>query len=89
MSSVREAVGGFLEGSHGDRVYVRDEAGHRALHHYAGLHSEVGADIFLVSRALGHSRPSTTLNHYGHLASGGLEVLRSKIDMRGAQPLHR
>ncbi len=38
MSSVREAVGGFLEGSHGDRVYVRDEASHRALHHYAGLH---------------------------------------------------
>ena len=28
----------FLEGSHGDRAHVRnDAADHRALHHYAGL----------------------------------------------------
>lgn len=63
---------------------------HGLRHTFAAITlSEVGADILLVSRALGHSRPSTTLNHYGHLASGGLEVLKSKIDMRGAQPLHR
>ncbi|SMY05010.1 AraC-type DNA-binding protein [Brevibacterium aurantiacum] len=55
MSSVREAVGGFLEGSHGDRVYVRDEAGHRALHHYAGLHSLFARHLRNVER-LPHKR---------------------------------
>ena len=31
----------FLEGSHGDRVYVLRRAGHRALHHFMGHYSEL------------------------------------------------
>ena len=32
-------VESFLEGSHGDRAHVHDEAGHRGLHHLMGHYS--------------------------------------------------
>ena len=37
MTPFESAVRGSLEGSHGGRVIVDDELGHRALHHHAGL----------------------------------------------------
>ena len=37
MTPFESAVRGSLEGSHGDRVLVRDDHGATALHHYAGL----------------------------------------------------
>ena len=33
-----------------------------------------------VSRALGHARPSITLDRYGHLAPAGLEPLMDQVD---------
>lgn len=42
--------------------------------------SEAGADILLVSRAMGHAKPSVTLDKYGHLAPAGLAPLMAKID---------
>ncbi|MGP5087975.1 sulfatase family protein [Brachybacterium tyrofermentans] len=41
MTPFESAVRGSLEGSHGDRVLVRDDHGATALHHYAGLNSNI------------------------------------------------
>lgn len=50
-------------------------------HTFAAIElSEAGGDILSLSRALGHSKPSTTLNEYGHLAPAGLEPLMARID---------
>lgn len=54
---------------------------HGLRHTFAAIAlSEAGGDILSVSRALGHSKPSTTLNEYGHLAPAGLEPLMGRID---------
>ena len=54
---------------------------HGLRHTFAAIAlSEAGGDILSVSRALGHSKPSTTLNEYGHLAPAGLEPLMARID---------
>lgn len=54
---------------------------HGLRHAFAAVAlGELGADLISVSRALGHSRPSTTLNHYGHLAPAGLETLMDRVD---------
>ncbi|MBP2218009.1 tyrosine-type recombinase/integrase [Arthrobacter sp. CAN_C5] len=60
---------------------------HGLRHTFAAIAlSEAGADILSVSRALGHSMPSTTLNEHGHLAPAGLEPLMARIDeLVGAQ----
>lgn len=59
---------------------------HGLRHTFAAMAlSELGADILSVSKALGHSRPSTTLNHYGHLAPNGLDTLMGKIDVLAGQ----
>lgn len=55
--------------------------GHALRHTFAGISlSEAGADLLAVSRAMGHARPSITLDRYGHLAPAGLGPLMSKID---------
>lgn len=41
MTPFESAVRGSLEGSHGGRVIVDDELGHRALHHHAGLNRRI------------------------------------------------
>jgi len=57
---------------------------HGLRHTFAAITlGEIGADVVAVSRALGHSRPSTTLNHYGHLAPAGLENLMERIGALG------
>lgn len=60
---------------------------HGLRHSFAAITlSELEADILSVSRALGHSRPSTTLNHYGHLAPNGLVTLMGRIDSLAQRP---
>lgn len=54
---------------------------HGLRHTFAAISlSEAGADILSVSRAMGHARPSVTLDRYGHLAPAGLSPLMAKID---------
>lgn len=54
---------------------------HALRHTFAAIClSEIGADLLSVSRAMGHARPSITLDRYGHLAPAGLGPLMEKID---------
>ncbi len=62
---------------------------HGLRHTFASMSlSEAGADILSVSRAMGHARPSITLDRYGHLAPAGLAPLMARIDELVA-PLQR
>lgn len=59
---------------------------HALRHTFASISlSEAGADLLAVSRAMGHARPSITLDRYGHLAPAGLAPLMAKIDELVAQ----
>ncbi|MDF1477762.1 tyrosine-type recombinase/integrase [Leifsonia sp. H3M29-4] len=54
---------------------------HALRHTFAAIAlSEAGANLLAVSRALGHARPSITLDRYGHLAPAGLEPLMDQVD---------
>ncbi|UOE43411.1 tyrosine-type recombinase/integrase [Agromyces larvae] len=54
---------------------------HGLRHTFAAITlSEAGGDILSVSRAMGHAKPSITLDKYGHLAPAGLAPLMAKID---------
>jgi integrase len=54
---------------------------HGLRHTFAAIAlSEAEADLLSVSRAMGHSRPSITLDQYGHLAPTGLAPLMAKMD---------
>lgn len=54
---------------------------HGLRHTFAAISlSEAKADILSVSRAMGHAKPSVTLDRYGHLAPAGLSPLMAKID---------
>lgn len=54
---------------------------HGLRHTFAAIAlSEAGGNLLSVSRALGHARPSITLDRYGHLAPGGLEPLMAMVD---------
>lgn len=54
---------------------------HGLRHTFAAIALPVaGADILSVSRAMGHARPSITLDRYGHLAPAGLGPLMAKIE---------
>lgn len=54
---------------------------HGLRHSFAAIAlSEAGGDILSVSRAMGHARPSITLDRYGHLAPAGLAPLMVSID---------
>lgn len=54
---------------------------HGLRHTFAGIAlSEAEADLLSVSRAMGHARPSITLDRYGHLAPARLSPLMAKID---------
>lgn len=59
---------------------------HALRHTFAAISlSEAGADLLAVSRAMGHARPSITLDRYGHLAPAGLAPLMARIDEVVAQ----
>lgn len=54
---------------------------HGLRHTFAAIAlSEAGADLLAVSRAMGHARPSITLDRYGHLSPAGLDPLMARID---------
>ena len=54
---------------------------HGLRHTFAAITlSEAGGDILSVSRAMGHAKPSITLDKYGHLAPAGLGPLMAKVD---------
>jgi len=54
---------------------------HGLRHTFAAITlSELGGDLLSVSRALGHAKPSITLNEYGHLAPNGLAPLMAQLD---------
>ena len=54
---------------------------HGLRHTFAAITlSEAGGDILSVSRAMGHAKPSITLDKYGHLAPAGLAPLMAKVD---------
>lgn len=54
---------------------------HGLRHTFAAISlSEAEADLLSVSKAMGHARPSITLDRYGHLAPTGLGPLMAKID---------
>lgn len=54
---------------------------HALRHTFAAISlSEAGADLLAVSRAMGHARPSITLDRYGHLAPAGLTPLMERVD---------
>ena len=62
-----------------DRIPVHSS--HALRHSFAAIAlSEAGGNLLSVSRALGHARPSITLNTYGHLAPSGLQQLMHQVD---------
>lgn len=66
---------------------IKRLSAHGLRHTFAAIAlSEAGANLLSVSRALGHARPSITLDHYGHLAPAGLDPLMAQIDQFAASP---
>lgn len=54
---------------------------HALRHTFAAISlSEAESDLLSVSHAMGHARPSITLDKYGHLSRKGLAPLMEKID---------
>lgn len=54
---------------------------HGFRHTFADISlAEAGADLLSVAQAMGHARPSITLDRYGHQSMKGLAPLMSKID---------
>lgn len=54
---------------------------HDLRHTFASITlAENRSDLMAVSRAMGHARPSITMNHYGHLAPRGIETLFQGLD---------
>lgn len=54
---------------------------HGLRHTFAAITlSEAEADLLSVSQAMGHARPSITLDRYGHLSKKGLAPLMEKVD---------
>jgi integrase len=53
---------------------------HSLRHTHASMLIASGVDILAVSRRLGHSRASTTLDVYGHAAKGGDEAVARAIE---------
>lgn len=66
---------------------IRDLTPHGLRHTYAAVClGELHYDLVTVSRALGHARPSITLDRYGHLSRSGLADLTSAVDGLGLMP---
>lgn len=54
---------------------------HGLQHTFAAITlSEAEAGLLSVSHAMGHARPSSTLDRYGHLSKKGLAPLMEKVD---------
>ena len=55
---------------------------HSLRHHYASTAISAGVPLPALSRALGHSKPSITLDVYGHLMVDDSDRLRSATTAR-------
>lgn len=53
---------------------------HALRHHYASSLISAGCSIVAVQHALGHSKPSITLDTYGHLMPSDTDRIRTAID---------
>ncbi len=74
-SSVTHRFQRWLETTRLPRLRIHD-----LRHTYATLALAGGAPVLEVSRALGHSTPSMTLNVYGHSSDEGQETLVATLD---------
>jgi integrase len=63
------------------RAAESDLTFHELRHHYASSLISAGCSIVAVQRALGHARPSVTLDTYGHLMPSDNDRIRSAIDV--------
>ncbi len=54
-----------------------DHTPHALRHHYASSLLSAGCSIVAVQRALGHTKPSTTLDLYGHLMPSDTDRIRA------------
>jgi len=54
---------------------------HQLRHSFASSLIAAGCSIVAVQRALGHAKPSVTLNVYGHLMPSDTERIRSAVDL--------
>jgi integrase len=53
---------------------------HGLRHTHASMFIAAGVDVLTISRRLGHSKPSTTLDVYGHLFKGADAAAANAID---------
>jgi integrase len=53
---------------------------HALRHTHASMLIAAGVDVLTISRRLGHSKPSTTLDEYGHLFKGADAAAATAID---------
>ena len=73
-----------------DKAGVEHIRIHDLRHSHAALLVDMGYSIFAIAERLGHDRPSTTMNIYGHLYPqrrddlvSGLEAMRNIDDKNG------
>jgi integrase len=62
------------------RDIVTDLTMHDLRHHFASSLISAGCSIVAVQRALGHAKPSTTLDTYSHLMPSDQDRMRGAID---------
>ena len=62
------------------RDIVTDLTMHDLRHHFASSLISAGCSIVAVQRALGHAKPSTTLDTYAHLMPTDQDRIRGAID---------
>ena len=69
------------EVNQGRQEPIQRLSAHGLRHTFAAISlGELKADIISVSKAMGHARPTITLDKYGHLIDKGLDVLMGGMD---------
>jgi integrase len=63
-----------------ERVGLKGFRFHDLRHTAISLLANSGADIMALSRVMGHSKPSTTLNIYAHELDSSTETIRLRLD---------
>jgi len=67
------------------RAGVRHAVPYDLRHTCASRLIASGADVVSVAKWLGHTKPSTTLDHYGHFFTEGLDAIADRQDPGGAR----
>ena len=62
-----------------DKAGIRQQRFHDLRHAYATLQLEAGADLFQVSRALGHANIGTTSDIYGHFTQAMSQEMADRM----------